>query len=827
MLFQTGQISLQLFKRLELLTFIANFAVLVNKPFIPMRSDMTIFRRFFCYLISLSAGLIVIGAGGVFLLLYFSLPQLDGQVMLRQLTAPVIIASDQYGIPAISAANHADAVRALGYVSARDRLFQMDLMRRKNAGRLAEIFGSKAVDSDTRVRIYGFNRQARAVLAKLPRQHRDYLDAYAEGVNRYLDQDHALPFEFTVLGYRPERWRPEDSLLVALGMFDTLTSGAEQEERMLSVMEKNLPEAVVAFLTPDTDRFTERLFGAAAARRPASPIPVAELETLLAEYVPSEAAKLAQAVQVQDVMPGSNAWAVSGLKTRDGRAILANDMHLGISVPNIWYRCEMSYQSVHVAGVTLPGMPLFPAGSNTHIAWGGTSLSGDFLDLVSLELNPENSDQYKVADNWRHFEEIIETIRVKDAESRQIKVRQTIWGPVAIHWTALDENAVTLGLIDMDQAETLEEAVSIVNHSGGPQLNVLLADERGQIAWTLMGKIPRRYGSDGSVSRSWADGTVGWQGYVDAGQLPRVINPPDGLLASANERRLGKDYPYVIGRQFANGYRAYRITQRLKQQQRIDEAAMFQLQLDTENELHDFYRQLALSVLPAKPSEQQADLRELRETVSAWNGRADSDSKGFALLVRFRRLLAEAVFTPFLEACLEADKSFEYSWTTIDTPLQAMLTAKVPQLLPDRLHYPNWDAFILAQLKHSAQQLKSTYPGIKLTELTWGRVNKAHFAHPFSSFSSLLGPFLDMPEDKLSGCGSCVRVAIPSFGASERLVVSPAHFGDGFLHMPGGQSAHPLSPHYRDQQPYWVQGLPLSLSAGKPEHRLILKPELD
>lgn len=797
---------------------------------------MTVFRRFFCYSLLLLAGLFVIGASGVFLLLYFSLPQLDGQIEFRQLTAPVMIASDQYGIPAISAVNHVDAVRALGYVSARDRLFQMDLMRRKNAGRLAEIFGQKAVNSDVRARTYGFNRLARAVLKKLPPDHLSYLDAYAEGVNRYLDQDYALPFEFTVLGYRPEPWKPEDSLLVALGMFDTLTAGAEQEERMLSVMEKNLPEAVAAFLTPDTDRFTERLFGAAAARRPAQPIPVAALESLLAEHVP-DATKLAQAVQMRDVMPGSNAWAVSGAKTHDGRAILANDMHLGISVPNIWYRCEMNYQSVHVAGVTLPGLPLFPAGSNTHIAWGGTSLSGDFLDLVSLEINPENPGEYKLADNWRRFEEMSEIIKVKDAESRQVTVKQTIWGPVAteplsgkpvaIHWTALDENAVTLGLIDMDQSKTLDEAVAIVNHSGGPQLNVLLADDRGQIAWTLMGRIPRRYGNDGSISRSWADGTVGWQGYVEAKQLPRIINPPEGLLASANERRLGKDYPYVIGRQFANGYRAYRITQRLKQQQTIDEMAMFELQLDTENEFHDFYRQLALSVLPAKASEQQADLRELRETVLAWNGKADTDSKGFALLVRFRKLLAETVLSPFLAACREADKNFEYSWTTIDTPLQAMLTEKIPQLLPDPLHYPNWDAFILAQLKHSAQQLKAKYPGVKLSELTWGRVNKAHFSHPFSNFSSLLGLFLNMPEDELSGCSGCVRVAVPSFGASERLVVSPAHLDDALLHMPGGQSAHPLSPYYRDQQRYWVQGLPLSLLAGKSEHRLLLKPVAD
>jgi len=798
---------------------------------------MPVLRRFFFYSVIVCVSLVIIGMGAGFLILQSSLPQLDGEQVLNKLSAPVTVTSDGHGIPVITADNHSDAARALGYITARDRLFQMDMMRRKNAGRLAEIFGQIAVKSDVTTRTYGFYRIAKTVAGELPQEHRRILEAYAEGVNNYLDNTKTLTFEFTVLNYQPEPWQAEDSILVALGMFDTLTAWAEQEERMLSVMEKNLPAEMVAFLTPDTDPFTESLAGTNESLRPAAlPIPVAAFEKALVKR-PPDIQQSADAVQLRDFVIGSNAWVVSGSKTHDGRAILANDMHLGISVPVIWYRCEMKYGTTHVAGVTLPGTPLFIAGSNNHIAWGGTNLNGDFLDLVSLDINPENPDEYRVGNNWQRFEHVTESIMVKDAKPQQVDVKRSIWGPVgtqplldkpvAIHWTALDHEAVNIALIDLEQTETLEQAVNIVNHTGGPQLNFLLADNSGHIAWTIMGKIPKRYGSDGAVSRSWADGTIGWDGYVDAKSLPREINPADGVLVSANDRRQSKQYPYVIGRQFANGYRAYRITQQLKQMQEINEWSMFQLQLDTESEFYAFYQQLALNVLSPKSIDQQPELRELREYLLAWNGRADKDSLGFALLVEFRKLLMKNVFTPFLAACRNADNNFQYSWFYSDTPLQAMLKAKPPQLLPDPVNYRDWDAFILGQLTQSAQQLRAKYPDIALSGLTWGRVNTAQYKHPFSGTIPLLSRLLDMPEDELAGCGHCVRVANPGFGVSERLVVSPAHLDEGILHMPGGQSAHPLSPYYRDQFSYWVQGLPIDLLAGKPKHKLILKPDAD
>ena len=779
------------------------------------------------------ASMAVIAIGGGFWFLHKSMPQLDGTAKLDGLAAEVRVHTDMHGMPAISAANRADAVRALGYVTARDRLFQMDLMRRKSAGRLAEIFGDAALGNDIKARTYGFYREAKAILAKLPPVHQHYLQSYADGVNSYMPESGKLPFEFKVLGYQPEPWTPEDSLLVVLGMCENLSAGEERGERMLSVMEKNLPDAAMHFLTPDTDSYTEQLVKQAGSWRPAQAIPVEALATALNHQL-MEKASLAQLVQQSDLVAGSNAWAVSGKKTWDGRAILANDMHLGISVPNIWYRIELNYGDMHAAGLTLPGTPLLIVGSNRHIAWGATNLSGDFLDLVRLDINPANPDQYRVGGQWQRFDEYPETIVIKGGEAKQVVVKQTRWGPVAsqplldqpvaIHWVALDADAVNLNLFDMEQGETLEQAVKIVNGSGGPQLNILLADDKGRIAWTLMGRIPKRFGNDGLTSRSWADGSVGWNGYVEPENLPRVIDPPEGILASANDRRLGKNYPHVIGHQFVNGYRAYRITQQLTQMSKIGEWAMFNLQLDTESRFYDFYQQLALNSLTNEVIARQPDLAEVRDYLLAWEGRADVGSLGFALLVEFRKQLIESVFAPFLLASRQADKSFNYAWTYIDTPLQALLKEKPPHILPDAAHYRNWDDFILGQLKYSVQQVQARHPGVALMELNWGVQNKVKQSHPFSKALPVLSDFLDMPDEALPGCAFCVRAAGPGFGASERLVVAPGHFEDAILHIPGGQSGQPLSPYYRDQQSYWLKGLPLPLAAGKPEHTLLLQP---
>jgi penicillin amidase len=786
-------------------------------------------------LLVLACGLVVVLASGATFLgikLRVSLPILAGERSLPGLLLPVTVASDRYGIPTITAQSRVDTVRALGYVTARDRLFQMDLLRRYSAGRLAEIFGTAALPGDIEQRTLGFQRVATAIVDALPPDQREILQAYTEGVNAFLAHMPTPPFEFLLLSYRPDLWSMADSILVVLNMFQTL-SDSKAAERMLTIMETVLPPEVVAFLTPDTDAYTTVLLGGPDSHRPIQAIPVTALAALrrAPERTPKQAA---QRLLASDSAIGSNNWAVDHSKTVDGRAILANDMHLSFSVPNIWYRAELRYGAVNIAGVLLPGVPVVVAGSNGHVAWGVTNSKSDVLDLVRLEINPANPEEYRTPEGWKRFDVIPERIQVKGNMPVVREVKHTIWGPVspqtlmgypvAIRWTALDPQAVDVGLFPMDHATTLAEALDISNRFRGPPLNVLIADEHGHIAWTYSGLLPLRQGFDGSASTSWADGHTGWKGYLMPETLPRVLNPPTGFLVTANNRTLGKDYPYITGHNFAYSYRAHRISQRLREMDAVTEQEMFHLQLDTTSHFYDFYQQLALAVLTEAALAEQPLLAAARHHLHAWQGQAATDSVGFTLLVRFRERLLAEVFAPFLAQCRAADAEFSYAWRNRETPLRMLLTARNPALLPDPGQYTTWDAFIRGQLAQSLQQLQSEYRATSLDQLTWGRINTVHMAHPLAEALPMLGRLLNMPHDALPGCTYCIRTTSTDWGASQRLVVAPGRHAQGILHMPGGQSGHPLSPHYNDQHRFWVQGEPLPFLPGPTQHTLRLVP---
>lgn len=776
--------------------------------------------------------LLSLGAGGILGWRFAgSLPRQDGSVWLPDLQAEVRVAADSLGIPTIRAASRADAYRVLGFLHARDRLFQMDLARRKSAGRLAEVFGGRALDLDIRQRHYQAESAARAILRALPADQREILSAYAEGVNAAMESPRERPFEMLVLGYRPDPWRPEDSLLVAFGMFQMLTT-QERDERMLTVMNRVLPPEVVAFLTPDTDRYAVPLLGGRNSRRPPRPTPAAAIRRLLRE---ESEPPLAAAVDPDIGILGSNQWAVAGSKTRDGRAIVANDMHLDLGIPNIWYRAQIRYGESQFSGVTLPGLPLPVAGTNGHVAWGFTNVDSDVADLVRIDLDPSDSGQYRTPDGWRPLQRSVETIAVKNGDPQSIEVRATVWGPllpeplleqpVALRWTALDPSGLNLKLLDIDRAENLEQAIAVMNRSGIPPQNVALADDRGHIAWTYAGHFPKRRGFDGSVALSWADGGNGWEGYLPPGELPRLVDPPAGFLATANNRTLGADYPHVVGHNFSHSYRAFRIHQRLSALQGIAESDMLQLQLDTESEFFSFYRQLILALAPDTVAD--PDLRDAATAAAAWNGRVDADSLGIPLLVEFRKHLMQSVFGPLLARCRRADAQFHFGWREAETPLRALLTDRSEETVPDR-RFSGWDEFLRDALKSTVRRLKAEYRVERLDQLSWGRVNRVTVRHPFGRIASWLSPVLDMPELGSAGCsGHCVRVLSADKGASERFVISPARPGDGIFHMPGGQSGHPLSPHYRDQQQAWAAGRALPFAAGATRHELIFHPIRD
>ena len=770
--------------------------------------------------------LLVVISGGIFSIIKLraSLPIRDGERQIEGLDLPVTVTSDRFGIPMIIASTRRDAALALGYVTAQDRLFQMDLLRRRASGRLSEIVGKIAIETDKRQRVIGFNRVTQAIVANLSDEQREILVAYADGVNAFIQQMDTAPFEFLLLGYQPEPWTVKDSMLVVMNIFQSLAF-RENDERMMTIMEKSLPPEVVTFLTPDTGSYTQPLLGGVDSHRPMQPIPVEALASI--RRAPKQSGE--RLVRATHHVAGSNSWAVDQSKTADGRAIVANDMHLGLSIPNTWYRASLRYENVDISGVILPGTPAVVVGSNRHVAWGFTYICGDFLDLVRLEINPENPDEYKTPNGWKQFEIINERIEIKGRKHIVQPVKLTIWGPVsqtplmgqpiAIHWTALQPEAVGMELLDMDQAMTVEDALLIMNRFRGVPLNVVMADNAGQIAWTYCGKIPIRKGFDGSSTKSWANGDIGWEGYIPPSELPRVVSPSEGFIATANDRTLGKDYPYIIGYNFANSHRAYRINERLREMDQVTEQDMFQLQLDTVIHFYEFYQQLALSVLTEDVIANEPLLLEAQKQIAVWDGKAEVDSVAFGILVRFRDILAEDVLEPFLVLCHETDREFSYAWRNTEPPLRTLLRERIAEILPDPVNYPDWEKFLLSKLEKSIDQLLSEHNFDSLDQLTWGSIHTTQISHPLG-FIPMLGKILNVPQDPLPGDGLCVR----SPYASERMVISPGRGADGILQIPCGQSGHPLSENYKDQYSYWLKGESLPFLPGPTTHTLTLKP---
>lgn len=756
-----------------------------------------------------------------------SLPANLRSPRLPSLGDPVMVSFDRHGVPSIKARSPGDAFRVLGYLNARDRLFQMDLLRKQAAGRWAELFGPVALRLDIASRELGFTRLAEKLVAELPAGQQAVLLAYTEGVNTFMTEKRSRPFEFRVLHYYPEPWEPKDSMLVMLQMF-RLLSGDQTTKRTLTVMDHVLPPEVVAFLTPDFDAYSEVLLGNRMSSRAEETIPVSALATLYRQsYERKERPK--GFVQTSDSHGGSNCWAVDGSRSPNGHAVLANDIHLELGVPNLWYRAAICYEGMELSGVMIPGIAAILVGSNAHIAWGIASIPGDCLDLVRLELNPVNPAEYKTPTGWQEMQVEEEVIKIKGGASYPIVVAHTIWGPlctdlllgepVALRWSVFDSAGVNLDIINMDRATGVEDAVNIMQHWTAPPLNMLLVDDTGRIAYTVCGRFPVRYGFDGGTAQSWANGEKGWNGYVPPGKLPCVIDPLDGQLAVANNRIFGNDYPLTIGRNFSNGYRAHRISSQLRKRKSIDEMDMFNLQLDSTSEFYEFYRELALNVL--------TDEEELQAVITSWDGKASVDSRAFALLVAFREGLAVAILEPLLETCKTADPQFIYSWHNYETPLRLLLTQKIPETLPYPGLYPDWDSFILDRLITTAQELKNKYRVNRLDKLAWGRVNQAGILHPFASALPQLRKLLNMPNDPLAGCAQSICVSAPRFGATLRMVVSPKAKSEGILQMPCGQSGHPLSSHYDDQHRDWIKQTPSEFPPGPQTSVVIFSPETE
>jgi penicillin amidase len=748
-----------------------------------------------------------------------SLAPLDGKLALAGLSAPVRIERDALGTVTIEAASEADAMRALGYVHAQERFFEMDLMRRSAAGELAALFGARALELDTARRQDRIRSRVRANLDAALGAKRDAVEAYTSGVNHGLASLRARPWPYLLLRARPQPWRVEDTPVVGYAMYYDLQDAGNARELGLIRVQPLLPRALFDLVTWDGSRWDAPLQG---APRGDAPLPGPEALDLR-RLVPAAGT----APQPEPAMPrGSNNFAVSGRLTADGRAILADDMHLGLRAPNIWFRARLRYPDpqrpglrIDVSGFSLPGTPGVTVGSNGHVALGFTNSYGDWNDWAALP----GCGRAHCAGRRAHRERI----EVAGGEPVDIVVEETGWGPIAEYradgsalarrWVAHLPGAMNLSLIDMGGARTLDQALAVADRAAVPAQNLLLADASGRIAWRLLGPVPRR--AAGCRPQALSDPATCPPWPIDTAGAPAIIEPTGGRLWTANARvvdggflqRMG-DGGYVLGT------RAWMIRDRLHAKAVFDERDLLAIQLDDRSLLLRPWSDLMLRQARTGNAPALADVAAAAprlephastdavayRTVRAWRGAVHARIRD-GLLSPARHALGPDAKLPELPQ-LEA-----VAWP--------MASTQPEHLLPPG--FDSWQQLFEDAAREVRDELAAKGP---LAKRTWGDRNTAAICHPLAGALPFGRRLLCMPAEPLRGDSFTPRAQAPDSGASQRMVVSPGRERDGLAHMPGGQSGHPLSPFWGSGHDDWVHGRPTPFLPGPARHVLRLVP---
>jgi penicillin amidase len=783
-------------------------------------------RSFAIKSVWLIGGLVFAAACTVLGVLDASLPRRTGAADVESLRSPAVVELDARGIPKVRAANLGDALRAQGFLHAQARFFEMDLARRAAAGELAALVGEPALRRDIAQRRFELRRRARRVLDELAPVQRARLDAYVQGVNAGLADLGARPPEYWLLGSKPQPWRAEDSVLVVLSLY-TMLSSNESYEKPQGVMRATLPPALYTFLTPSTSRFDRLLVpvasGAASDYRPL-PIPPADVVDLRRAPAPHYEHRR---VDPPLIAPASNQWAVDASRGAQADAILANDPHLRLRLPNVFYRSELYWAGGAARGVGIPGVPGILIGASDSLAWGATVSNADQADWVVIDVDPADPSRYRVPGGFEPFTETNETIAVAGRDTPvTLTVRSTRYGPVvdqdwrgrplALHATWLEPSGANFGLLDLMQAADVAQGRQVLGRWAGPSLNWMLSDADGAIGWVVNGPLPNRVGFDGSVPVSWADGRTGWDGELAS---PALLGSGDGALFTANNRTLPRARAARYSRMWMRPTRARRIDELLHARQQFTERDFLAMQLDTRAEGYDQIRDVLLDVVP--PQDPEPLLREARAEVERWNGRADVLQSGFRVLHLYYQALLERVLGPMLAPAAEADPQFVYRWPLADESLRRVLDERPPQLLCGDCG--NWSAFLRAVLLDALRRVQrdDAEPPI---DAPWGEANRLDVAHPFAGVLPVIGARLRLPPRAQPGSMVSLRVAAPSYGAVIRMAVSPAHPERGILEMEGGQSGHFLSRHFRDLQPDWAAGRPTPFLAGPAVSSFALEP---
>lgn len=787
----------------------------------------------------------------VWLYLRGSLAQLDGTVRISGMHGEVRVTRDALGVPTISGSDRGDMAFAIGFIHGQERFFQMDLLRRVAAGELSELFGAVALRVDRDHRLHRFRARAEAGLAQLDPAERALLERYVAGVNAGRSALSSRPFEYAVLGLQPRPWEVADTVLAGFAMyFDLQGKHAARELARGWLREHSTPDQV-AFLLGWPSRWEAPLDAAEVAEPPAvipatppawfvAPRPVRGVQ---AAFVPSLVEPLRPPPELRASI-GSNNWAVAGSRSTTGAAIVANDMHLGIRLPHVWFR--VSFERVaadgtrrKTTGVMLPGTPVIAAGSNGRVAWGFTNSYGDYLDLIELERDPQNPARVKTTSGWETATAHTETLHVKGGASETLTVLETSLGPVwnvgarayAVHWIAHDPGAVNLKLLQLEEVNDLAAAQAVANTVGMPAQNFVAGDAAGHIGWTICGPLPGRNAVPDATFPLRADqAPLTWSQRRAPADYPRIVDPPAGQVWSANSRQLAGPLYASLGDGGADlGARAQQIRDDLTALSsapggKANEAAVYQIALDDRALFLSTFRDRALRTLDAAALAEapaRAEFRRLLE--QSWDGHASPGSVGYRLARGYLYGLYEIFFGGLDAELAQLQPGLDFDATNPRWPalIARLIDEKPAGWLP--AGYRDFRAVELGAIDISIAKL--TAGGKPLSVATWGAYTTSRFAHPFASQIPFAARWLSAPAEPQAGDENMPHVSYPTGGQSERMTVSPGHEENGILNMPGGQSGHPLSPYFLAGHAAWMRGEPTPFLPGPAQHTLIFSPQ--
>lgn len=725
---------------------------------------------------------------------------------INGLQQEVTVRKDARSIPFIEAKTDADLFFAQGYVTASDRLWQMDMFRRVALGETAELFGKITLEEDKRWRKFGFKQICEQSLQNLSPDLKSALENYARGVNAYIAalDDKSLPVEFQILQYKPREWQPTDTLVIGKILSEALSETYFQDLMRVSI--SALPKDKQNDLLNQVTPFDVVLYGKDSAKKKAVGLNFENQKNFSENLF----AQIEQDFQVRksslerigfyaEELAASNNWVISGKRTKDGKAILANDPHLPATAPGIWYLTHLSTPSMRVSGVTFPGVPGIVLGHNESIAWGATNVGPDVQDLYFETFNAEG--KYKTPTGWETPTTRKEEIKVrtnllkKDTETVLIEVQETRNGVIfveennkkySLKWTARDpKNQEFEAFFKLNRAKDWNDFQNSLKTYGGAAQNFVYADVKGNIGWYAAGRIPIRKTGEGELPYDGATNDGEWTGFIPFEELPHLYNPPEGFIVTANQRIAGTDYKYQqISRDAANPWRARRIYDLLKANQKVTMDDVRDIQYDVFN--------IPVNALAKEIVRMEAASPETLNVLRTWDGKMSADSKGAVLANEIRNCVATKI---------TAENKSLQSYIIREKVLPIVLSEKPARWLPKQ--FTNYETFFKACDDESQTNLANPKRlGPDKANWIWGNQFKSNFQHPLAA-APLIGGQFATPNVGIDGSGQTPNVGS---SVSMRHIASAGNWDETRHVIPLGQSGNPQSPFYRDQFEAWRTG---------------------